>query len=171
MNINRFFIFICLSLMVVFFFFKPMKLAENKKIDIAGVEVEKFSIHELNTKGLTRIIRGSKALIYKDTYKIIDVDYTDASRDNIANIKAKDGIYKDKTITLNGDVFFTRNDGLVLESQSLSYNEKTSILKTDDKYIMYRDKNKVIGTSFKLNNKLNKVYSKNVDITYDIGDN
>lgn len=155
----------------MFFFFKPMKLQENKNIDIASVEVYDFIIHELTPEGLSRVINGTKAYIYKDTYNIINVNYTDASDNKISNIVAKKGIYKDRIITLKGDVKYTRDDNIVLESQSLTYDEKNSILTTNDRYIMYNAQNKITGTSFKLNNKLEKVYSKNVHITYNIEDN
>ena len=154
---------------MVFIFFKPMKLQENKDIEIATVETYDFIIHQLDTKGLTRIIKGQQAFIYKNRYNIINVDYTDASKKQIVNLKAKKGLYKDKIINLNGDVKYTTEDGTIFKSESLTYNEKTSILRTNDRYIMYKNKNKVIGKSFKLNNNLNKIYSKNVEVTYQIG--
>ena len=171
MNINLFFAFVFAGLMVIFVFFQPMKLKETKNIEVATVETYGFVIHQLDTKGLTRIIKGKQAFIYKDRYNILDVDYTDATKEQIVNLKAKNGIYKDKTIKLSGDVKYTRDDGLVFKSQSLDYNEKTSILETDDRYIMYKDKNKVIGKSFRLDNKLDKIYSKNVEVVYQIGSN
>jgi len=169
MNINIFFLFIFTGLMIIFIFFQPAKLKTSKNIEIATVETYDFIIHQLSTKGLTRIIKGKQAFIYKDRYNIVDVDYTDASKKQIVNLKAKNGLYKDKTIKLSGDVKYTRDDGLIFKSQSLNYNEITSILKTNDKYIMYKDKNKIVGKSFKLNNNLEKIYSKDVEVTYQIG--
>jgi len=171
MNINFFIIFLLTGLMMIFIFFKPMKLKENKNIEIANIEAHAFIIHELDTEGLSRVIKGSKAFIYKDRYNILDVEYTDATKRQISNLKAKNGIYKNNIINLFGNVKYTRGDGLVLKSKSLSYNEKTSVLKTNDKYIMYKNESKVLGTSFELNNDLNKIISKNVQVIYQIEEN
>ena len=171
MNINIFFLFIFTALMMIFVFFQPMEIKTTKDIEVATVETYDFVVHQLDTKGLTRIIKGKQAFIYKDRYKILDVDYTDATKKQIINLKAENGLYKDKTIKLNGNVRYTRDDGLIFKSQSLNYDEKTTVLDTKDNYVMYKDKNKVIGTSFKLDNNLEKIHSKNVEVTYQIGNN
>jgi len=168
MNINLFFISVFTALMVVFVFFKPMKLKQKITKEVANVETYAFVMHQLDTKGLVRIVKGKEAFVYKDRYNVKDIDYTDATKNKRINIKADDGIYKDRTIHLLGHVVYKREDGLVFKSQSLKYNEKTSIAKTDDKYVIYRDKDKINGISVLLDNKLDKIYSKDVDVVYDI---
>ncbi len=167
MNINLFFIFIFISLISIFVFFKPMKLQNGESVDVASVEVYRFNTHELSTSGLNRIIQGSKALIYQDIYIIKDVNYTDSTKDMLSNLTSNNGIYKNNVIDLDGNVVYKRSDGLTLKSNKLSYNEKTSVLKTDENYVMYRGKNEIKGKSFSLNNELDRFNSKNVQIVYD----
>ena len=168
MNINIFFIFLFLVLMSIFLFFKPMHMQNSIHTEVPNSEIYSFSIYKLDTKGLNTIFKGSKALVYEDRYEVSNVDYKDSSKKNISNIKANTGVYKDNIIYLKGDVVYTRDDGLIFKSQSFQYNEKTEIAKTNDKYIMYSNKNKVTGKSLKINNKLNKIYSKNITAKYQI---
>ncbi|MEA1956390.1 MAG: LPS export ABC transporter periplasmic protein LptC [Campylobacterota bacterium] len=154
--------------MGIFLFFKPMNIKNNHHGEIANFEVYSFVIHELDTKGLTTVLQGSKAFMYKDRYVINDVDYKDSSRKYISNIKAKTGTYKDKVIDLVGDVVYTREDGLVFKSKSFKYDEKTGIARTNDDYIMYDKENEVIGKSLSVDNNLNKIYSKNIVAKYQI---
>ncbi len=168
MNINIFFAFLFAGLMLIFFLFKPMFLKSTKSGEIANFEVSEFTIHELDTKGLTTILQGSKGFSFADRYEVLDVNYTDSSRDYIANITSNNGIYKNDTIDLKGNVVYTREDGLIFKSQSAVYNQKSAIAYTKDKYIIYRNKDKMSGSDLIYDNRLDKIHSKNVRATYNL---
>ena len=155
---------------MIFIGFKPLDIKQQKFVDVPLFQLEAFTLHELSQDGLVTIMKGSKAIRYSNRYKVFDIDYTDNSKDFIANMRADKGLYRDKAniIDLTGNVIYNREDGLIFESQEASYNKKTSIAHTNKDYVIYKDKNRVIGTSLIFDNVLNKVKSKDVIAKYQI---
>jgi LPS export ABC transporter protein LptC len=115
-------------------------------------------------------MKGSQTKRYSDRYSVINISYTDNSKELLANIRADKGLYRDKedVVDLLGNVIYNREDGLVFESEEAIYNKKTAIAKTQKDYIMYRDKDRLIGTSLVFDNANGKIDSKNVVAKYQI---
>ncbi|SMP88921.1 Lipopolysaccharide-assembly, LptC-related, partial [Epsilonproteobacteria bacterium SCGC AD-308-P11] len=118
MNINIIFIIISIGLMMIFFLFKPMHIKQQEFVDVPLFELSSFSLYELNKKGLNNTMIGTKGTRYSDRYTVENIDYTDNSEKFIANMKADNGIYKDDIVYLEGNVTYTREDGLVFFTQS-----------------------------------------------------
>lgn len=153
---------------MIFFLFEPMKIKQQKFGDVPMFELTSFTLHELNKVGLQTVMIGDAAVRYEDRYTVSNIDYTDNSREYIANMKAKQGLYKDNIVELEKDVVYTREDGLTFETNKAIYNKNTSIATTDSDYISYRENNVVEGSFVKYNNSLNRVNSKNVTATYQL---
>ncbi|OIP57840.1 MAG: LPS export ABC transporter periplasmic protein LptC [Helicobacteraceae bacterium CG2_30_36_10] len=153
---------------MIFFLFKPLNIKEQKFTDVPLFELSAFTMHELNIYGLQTLMLGDKGARYKDRYTVKNIDYTDNSRSYLANMRADFGVYKNEIVNLDGNVFYSREDGLVFETQKVIYNKKTSIAYVNQDYVSYRDNNKIIGTSLEYNNFLNQVKSTDVVANYHI---
>ena len=171
MNINNFFISVLAGLVMIFFLFKPLDLKQQDFIDVPLFELNQFTLYELDKVGLTTLMRGANAIRYSNRYVTKDIDYTDNSREYIANMKASNGIYQNDILNLDGDVTYIREDGLTFTTDKAIYNKKTNIASTDSDYVLFRgDNNHISGTSLSYNNILNRVESKYVIAKYKIGD-
>jgi len=170
LNINIFFIILSVGLMMIFLLFKPMHIQQHKFIDLPLFELSSFSLYELNKKGLNNIMLGSKATKYNDRYSVENIDYTDNSRNFIANMKSNTGVYKNDIVNLEGNVTYTREDGLVFVAPFITYNKQTTIASTDSNYVLYKGKDRISGTSLRYNNISDQVSSKNVLAIYNFKD-
>ena len=169
MNINIFFIFICTFLLVILFAFKPLDIKQQKFVDVPLFNMSTFTMQELDKNGLVTLMSGSNGIRYKNRYTVDDINYTDSSKEYRANMLAKNGIYKNNNlVTLSGDVIYSREDGLTFKTQKVIYNKKTSVSKADGSYIMYRDKNVVVGKKLRYNNSKEKIKSRNVTAKYQL---
>lgn len=155
---------------MIFFFFKPLHIKKKDYHNVPLFNVSKFSMYELDSYGLLTLMTGNRSLKYADRYTVEGIDFTDNSKDFIANMKADHGLYKDDIVTLNGNVAYYREDGLAFESPTLVYNRKSSIATTKDPYIAYMGTNSMRGSSLEYNVNDNKIKSKNVEIKYKLGE-
>lgn len=168
MNLNIFFIIISSGLLMIYFLFKPLIIKEQKFTDVALFNIFSFTMYELNNKGLITLMSGTEAIRYSNRYTVKQIDYTDNSKNYIANMKSNNGIYKNEIVTLDGDVIYYREDGLTFETQKAVYNKKTSIAQADGKYILYQNSDRVVGVQLKYNNLLKQVSSKDVTAKYQL---
>jgi len=153
---------------MIFFFFKPLKLKEQHFIDVPQLELQEFRVYGFTSFGLQTYMTGLSGIKYKDRIIVKDIDYTDKSPTYKANMKAQEGIYKNDIITLKGNVIYSRDNGFQFFTQKLVYNKKTSEAVSNVGYTANIKKNRLKGTYIKYNNKLNRVYSKNIDAIYQL---
>lgn len=145
-----------------------MNIKKQNFDDVPLFELTSFTLHELDRAGLQTIMIGESAIRYEDRYTVLEIDYTDNSKEYIANMRAKHGLYKDEVVELEDNVLYSREDGLAFETSKVVYDKKTTIATADADYVSYKDKNIVNGSFVKYNNSLNRVESKNVTATYQI---
>ncbi|WP_345991176.1 LPS export ABC transporter periplasmic protein LptC [Sulfurimonas sp. HSL-1716] len=168
MNINFYFIYISVGLAMIYLFFHPMKMEKLDKGEIAQLELTKFTIYDLDKEGLKSIFQGTKGYRYLDRYEIFDVNYTDNSKEQIANITSNFGIYKDYIVDLYGNLIYKRADGLTYKSDDGNYNQRTGVLKTKSKYISYRNNDRITGNSLMYDSKHGHATSKDVSAVYQL---
>lgn len=166
MNINYFFIFFSLCLLMILFLFKPMEIKQYAYKEVPLFTISTFTMHELDKNGLVTLMNGSEAARFTNRYTVKDMDYTDNSKEYMANMKANSGVYKNEIVDLVGDILYVREDGLTFETQKAVYNKKTAIATADGEFLLYRDSNRVTGVKLKYNDSLERVEAKNVYAIY-----
>ena len=139
-----------------------MHIKQQKFVDVPLFELKDFTLYELNGMGLQTIMLGTSATRYANRYTVQNMDYTDNSKEYIANMKADHGLYKNDFVTLTGNVEYIREDGLTFKSQKATYNKKTTDVVSDVDYIAYLNDSVVEGSYIKYNNEKNRIFSKNV---------
>lgn len=151
---------------MILFLFKPMAIKQHVFKEVPLFTISNFTMHELDQKGLVTLMNGSNAARFTDRYRVEEMDYTDNSKEYMANMKANSGVYKNEVVHLNGDILYVREDGLTFETQKAVYNKKTAIATADGNFVLYRGANRVTGEKLKYNNSLEKIESKNVNAIY-----
>lgn len=146
-------------------------MKQQKFVDVPLFELSTFITYEINKIGLDTMMLGTRAIRYTNRYTVDNINFTDNTKEYIANIKANTGVYKQDILTLNGNVVYTRADGLILETSKAIYNKTNGITTIDNDYVLYKGDNKVIGSSAKYNGVSNKIVSKNVTAKYQIKEN
>ncbi len=154
--------------MIIYFLFKPIKITEQKFKDVPLLDIGKFTLYELDTKGLKTIMAGEKALRFSNRYTVNAIDYTDNSKIFVSNMKADKGVYKVNLVNLKGNVTYVREDGITFKTNTMHYNTKTKIATTKDPYILHQDENYMNGKGLVYNAKLKQIKSQDVQITYEL---
>lgn len=168
MSINYFFASILISLLMIFFLFKPLEIKQQKFAEVPLFSISAFTMHELDINGVTTLMKGDKASKYTDRYIIEKIDFTDNSKNYQSSMKSESGIYKNNIVYLEGDIVYLRKDGLTFKTQKATYNRVTTVATADGDYLLYRGSNRVNGENLKYNSSLERVESQNVTAKYQI---
>ena len=105
---------------------------------------------------------GDGALRYKDRYIVKKINYTDNSKEYTVMMQADNGIYKNKLVTLFGDVHYSRSDGMSFITQRARYNKKSADVISNTPYRADLNGTIVEGSYIKYNNKTGIIFSKDV---------
>lgn len=168
MNINVFFLVVAVGLSAILFGFKPITVKQQEFIDVPVFNVVNFTMYELNEKGLVTLMSGTNGVKYDNRYVVDNIDYTDNSKNYLANMKAKDGIYKNDVATLNGDVVYSREDGLTFLSQEVIYDKKTGITKSNGPFTIHQNNDVVTGIKLVYNNDKDLIDAQDVTVKYQL---
>ena len=151
---------------MIFFLFKPLHIKKQEIANMPLLELENFKLIELDEKGLLSITEGTNGARYTSKYTVTDLDYTDNTNEYLANIRSNNGLYKGDIIKLDGDVVYSREDGLSFQSQKANYNTKTKIAESTAKYVSHMNGNKTTGSYIQYDNINGIIKSKNIVANY-----
>lgn len=157
--------------MMIYVLFEPLTIKEREFEDVPVFEINSFIMYELNEKGLKTLMTGDKTLKYEDRYTVDTIDFTDQSKGFISNMKADRGLYKEDIVNLNGDIRYVREDGLMFQSEAMTYNTTTAVANTTSSYTASKNKSTMTGTSLEYHSIPNTMKSKNIVIKYQLEDN
>ncbi|MCK9453570.1 MAG: LPS export ABC transporter periplasmic protein LptC [Sulfurimonas sp.] len=153
---------------MILFLFKPLEIKQQATGEVPMFTISSFVMHELDSNGLVTLMNGTNANKFTNRYTIDNMDYTDNSKKLIANMKANSGIYKNDKVYLDGDIIYSREDGLTFETQKAVYDKKTSIATADGEFVLYRGSNRVVGKRLKHNSSSEQIESKSVRAVYQL---
>jgi len=155
---------------MIFVFFKPLDIKKQEFIDVPLLNIDQFTMYEFDLEGLQTVMTGKHTLRYSNRYIVDEIYFKDYSKDFISSMKADKALYKGDIIDLEGNVSYSREDGLAFVSPTLHYDTQTSIATTSDKFIAYKGKSIMEGKTLKYNSKRNMLHSKNIVIKYQLNE-
>lgn len=168
MSANYFYIIVAALLLGIYIFFKPMHIKQNNPKEVAQLELENFTVYELDTSGVKSIMKGSTGKRFTNRNEAFDIDFTDNTKLFTQNMKADFGRQKAGVIYLKGNVRYQRKDGLRFTSQEAKYNQKTKVATTDDVFSMYYGDNWVHGKKLYYQTSKRLAKAEHIDGTYEI---
>lgn len=145
-----------------------MEFKKHKLTETPLIEIENFKLYELDKYGVTSLFGGSNSKRYEDRDMVEDIDYTDSTNKLKANIKAKTGLHKGEKIDLDGDVTYSREDGLRFESAHAQYDKKSAIFSTNKDFVIYKGKSSTVGSSLIYNSKEKTTNAKKTKTIYQL---
>ncbi len=153
---------------MIFFLFEPLEKKKYMFNEIPLLELKDFKLTELDLNGLSSILVSSVGFKYKDRYILQKLSFTDSDEKYTTNIQSDRALYINGHLSLDGNVSYFREDGVIFQTQKANYNKNTKIITSAEKYIAYIGKNKAIGTSLMYNSKTRVMESQNIMLNYKV---
>ena len=168
MSINFFFILVLSALVGMYGYFKPTMFKAQTKEEVPKFELESFVVYEISKLGIDRFFEGEHGKRFDDRYEVSSAKFSNNSRNLFEYISAKDALYKDDVITLNGDVHYVREDGLQFRSNEGKYDTAHSLVSTHGDFVITQNNNRVSGSQLQLNTKNHTVSANAVSGSYQL---
>ena len=149
-------------------YFKPTMFTTQTTEEVPKFELESFVVYEISTLGIDRFFEGQHGKRFENRYEVSSAKFSNNSRDLFEYISAKDALYKDDVITLNGDVHYVREDGLQFRSDEGQYDTAHSLVSTRGDFVITQSNNRVSGTQLQMNTKNHTVSANAVSGSYQL---
>ncbi len=149
LSINSLFLFIAVLLGIIVTYLKPLNVHFQKQKDAPEMEMKDYEMYELDTKKLVDISKGEKIVKYKNRYEMFNFDYIDNSDKLVADIKGNFAKYTNNKLYAQGDIEYTREDGLKITSEKIFYDRSKMYVKSLTPYVATMGKNRLVGNEFR----------------------
>ena len=166
MTVNTFFVLVVLLLAGIFFIFKPMSVRPEEKTEVAQIDLVNFTTYELDENGLRNVMSGSHGWRYTNRYEILDINFTDKTKNYLQKMSADFGNYQDDVVNLVGDVRYKREDGLAFMSEEATYEQKRSTASTKGEFVIVQGSDWVRGRALVYNSAAGTAKAKDIHAGY-----
>lgn len=166
MNANLLFAVSALLLAGMYLFFKPISVERPQNKEVAQLDLQTFTIYELDRGGLIRVMYGDEGKRFADRYEVTNIAYSDSRDEVTQDMTADFGTYRGDTVTLTGHVLVRRSDGADIKAEKASYNQETGIIKSYGPFYMVQNGNSARGRDLVYDMNTHHVKAKSITASY-----
>ena len=166
MKLTHFFIFLLLFSISLFVFLQPQSYAQNTDENVPQLEIEDFTLYEIDKIGVQSVVSGTIGRQYIKHYEVQNVHYIENKNKMGEHLYADSGIFKLDTAYLNDNVRYFREDGLSFESDHAVYNTEKELLYVPDKFVLTQNENIIYGSELHYNSLSGDMDAKKIDANY-----
>jgi LPS export ABC transporter protein LptC len=171
MSVNTFFPIVALLLVIMFLAFRPMTVEKPDGQEIAELDLQTFTIYELDREGLVRMMYGDEGQRFKNKrYEVKSIAYSDAQAELTQDMTADFGEYRRDTMILTGNVQIRRSDGLEITADKASYNQDKGVVKSHGPFKMTQAGNAASGSNLIYETASGHINAKTVNVNYKISE-
>ncbi len=166
MKLTHFFVFLLLFSASLFIFLKPYDYTRDKDGKVAQLEIEDFSLYEIDTTGVTSVVSGTAGRQYTTHYEVENAHYIVNENQLGEHLYADRGKFEKETVYLDDNVRYFREDGLSFESDHAVYDTKKEHLYIPEKFIMTQNENIIYGSELHYDVKTGQTNAQTIDANY-----
>ena len=166
MKLTHFFFLLFLFSMALFVFLKPQSYVNVSEKNVALLEIEDFTLYEINTDGVQSVVSGTIGWQYANHYEVQKAHFVQNKNKLGEHIYADKGVFEQNTAYLDDNVRYFREDGLSFESDLAVYNTKKEQLSVPEKFVLTQNKHVVYGSNLDYNSHTGLMQAQKIDANY-----
>ncbi len=170
MRLTHFFIILFLFSASLFILLKPSSYVKNRDGKIAQLEIEDFTVYELNTDGVKSVLSGTIGRQFSTHYEVENAHYVENKKELSEHIYSDVGRFEKEIAYLDDNVRYFREDGLSFESDHAVYNTKKESLYIPKSFILTQNENIIYGQELRYDSVSGRVSAQKVDANYYLED-
>lgn len=166
MKLTHFFFILFLFSMALLVFLKPQSYKNILEENVAQLEIEDFTLYEIDKNGVQSVVSGTIGWQYESHYEVQKAHFVQNKNKLGEHIYADKGVFEEHTAYLDENVRYFREDGLSFESDHAVYNTKKDQLSVPDKFILTQNKNVIYGSDLHYNSQTGHMRADQIEANY-----
>ena len=152
--------------MSIFIFLEPQSYAQNADENVPRLEIEDFTLYEINTQGVQSVVSGTLGRQYISHYEVENSHYIQNKNHLGEHLYADKGVFEKDTAYLNDNVRYFREDGLSFESDHAVYDTKKEFLYVPENFILTQNENIIYGKELHYYSQTGDIKAQTIDANY-----
>ncbi len=166
MKITHFFVLIFLFSISLLFLLKPEQYQKADGEKIPQMEIEDFTLYEIDTKGVKSVVSGTIGRQYELYYEVENAHYVENKNKLGEHLYADKGKFEKDIAYLDENVRYFRDDGLSFESDHAVYDTNKELLFVPKSFVLTQNENIIYGNELHYNAKSGDIDAKEVNASY-----
>lgn len=166
MKITHFFVLLFVFSLSLLILLKPQEYQKAGNGKIPQMEIEDFTLYELNKEGVKSVVSGTLGRQYKTYYEVENAHYVENKNRLGEHLYADKGKFEKNIAYLNDNVRYFREDGLSFESDHAIYDTNKELLYVPKRFILTQNENIIYGNELHYNAKNGKITAQQIDANY-----
>lgn len=166
MKITHFFVLLFVFSLSLLILLKPQEYQKAGNGKIPQMEIEDFTLYELNKEGVKSVVSGTLGRQYKTYYEVENAHYVENKNRLGEHLYADKGKFEKNIAYLNDNVRYFREDGLSFESDHAIYDTSKELLYVPKRFILTQNENIIYGNELHYNAKNGKITAQQIDANY-----
>lgn len=166
MKLTHFFVLLLLFSVSLFVFLKPQSYAQNSDENVPTLEIEDFTVYEINALGVKSVVSGTLGRQYTEHYEVENSHYIQNKNQLGEHLYSDFGVFKNDIVYLNDNVRYFREDGLSFESEHAVYNTKKEFLYVPKSFVLTQNENIIYGNELYYHSLTGDIKAQGVNANY-----
>jgi LPS export ABC transporter protein LptC len=166
MTINHFFVIVALVMAGILFGFRPVSVEQPDQKEIAQLDLNSFTIYEMDQNGLVHILHGREGLRFADRYEVHGIAFIDNSEQISKEMTAEFGRAREKSLELQGDVIIRQSDGSEVRTDEIFYDRTKRLVTSDSRFTLKQNGNRATGERLSYRLDDGHIEAKNITAFY-----
>lgn len=166
MRLTYFFISLFVFFGLMFVFFNPQSPTNIVQKDVAQMEIEDFTLYEIDKIGVQSVVSGTLGRQYPEHYEVENAHYIENKNKLGEHLYADKGRFEKDIVYLNNNVRYFREDGLSFESDHAVIDTKKDVVTVPDAFVLTQNENIIYGSKLHYNSLTGQIRAKNIDANY-----
>jgi LPS export ABC transporter protein LptC len=174
-SINTFILLLFFGSFTIFFYIKPIDVESSLKYrdykEIPLLSFSDFHIYDFDENRIVRTtLQGQYGEAFENSYyRIKDVELTYKSSRGFENISSNYAYYKNQEIDIIGDVTYSRDDGVKIDTDQITYDIRDDYFYIPKKFSLYQMGSQVNGRTLVIKRRDGTINAFNIEAVIKLG--
>jgi hypothetical protein len=154
----------------IFLILKPIGIESSKlnSENIPQIVFQKFTLFDIGSNNIVETaMHGKKGMIFRNgKYEINEINIKYQNSKYIENLKSRYAYYNQGIIETVGEVLYSRSDGSIIKTKSMSYDISNKSFFVPDEFLFISQGMKVKGRTLTINRNTGQIKAFNIDAVF-----
>lgn len=134
---------------MIYGFFTPTYKYSKDVGEIPKIELYNFTLYEMSHHGIDHLLAGKEGKKFDDYYTVTSAKFSDNTRQLLHSLQSEHALYRDDVLSLEGDIRYSRQDGLSFDADHGTYNTKNGVVQIPENIVIRQDNHRIEGENIR----------------------